>query len=55
MLKSYEQRQLSLLEFIDFMDAYKDTKLKMVEQHNGLVHAAADLNYAVGNDIIKLN
>jgi outer membrane protein, heavy metal efflux system len=55
MLKSYQGRQLSLLEFIDFMDAYKDTKLKMVEQHNGLIHAAADLNYAIGNDIIKLN
>jgi cobalt-zinc-cadmium efflux system outer membrane protein len=55
MLKSYQDRQLSLLEFIDFMDAYKDTKLKIVEQHNGLVHAAADLNYAAGNDIIKLN
>ena len=55
MLKSYQARQLSLLEFIDFMDAYKDTKLKIAEQHNGLVRAAADLNYAVGNDIIKLN
>jgi cobalt-zinc-cadmium efflux system outer membrane protein len=55
MLKSYQDRQISLLEFIDFMDAYKDTKLKMVEQHNGLVHATEDLNYAVGNDIIKLN
>ena len=55
MLKSYEQRQLSLLEFIDFMDAYKDTKLKLVEQHNGLIHAAEDLNYAVGNDVIRLN
>ena len=55
MLKTYEQRQLSLLEFIDFMDSYKDTKLKLVEQHNGLVHAAEDLNYAVGKDIIQLN
>lgn len=55
MLKSYRDRQLSLLEFIDFMDAYKDTKLKMVEQHNGLVHAVEDLNYNVGNDIIQLN
>ena len=55
MLKSYQDRQLSLLEFIDFMDAYKDTKLKLVEQHNGLVHAVADLNYAMGNDVIKLN
>ena len=55
MLKSYEQRQMSLLEFIDFMDAYKDNKLKLVEQHNGLVHAIEDLNYAVGTDIINLN
>ena len=55
MLKSYEQRQMSLLEFIDFMDAYKDNKLKLVEQHNGLVKAIEDLNFAVGNDIIKLN
>ena len=55
MLKSYEQRQMSLLEFIDFMDAYKDNKLKLVEQHNGLVRAIEDLNYAVGNDIIPLN
>ena len=55
MLKSYEQRQMSLLEFIDFMDAYKDNKLKLVEQHNGLIHAIEDLNYAVGSDIILLN
>lgn len=55
MLKSYQNRQLSLLEFIDFMDAYKDTKLKLIEQHNGLIHAAEDLNYTVGNDIIRLD
>lgn len=55
MLKSYEQRQMSLLEFIDFMDAYKDNKLKLVEQHNGLVRAIQDLNFAAGTDIIKLN
>ncbi len=54
MLQSYQQRQLSLLEFIDFMDAYKDTKLKLLEQHNGLIHAAEDLNYTVGNNVIKL-
>ena len=55
MLKSYQNRQLSLLEFIDFMDVYKDTKLKLIEQHNGLIHAAEDLNYTVGNDIIRLD
>jgi cobalt-zinc-cadmium efflux system outer membrane protein len=55
MLKSYQDRQLSLLEFIDFMDAYKDTKLKLVEQHNGLVKSLEDLNYAIGKDVIKIN
>ena len=55
MLKSYQDRQLNLLDFIDFMDAYKDTKLKLLEQHNGLVKSVEDLNYVVGNDIQKLN
>ena len=54
-LQSYEQRKIGLLEFIDFIDAYKDTKLKMIEQHNGLLHATEEVNYSVGSDIIKLN
>ncbi len=55
MLKSYEDKQMNLLDFIDFMDAYKDTKLKLVEQHNGLLRSVEDLNYAVGADVVKLN
>jgi cobalt-zinc-cadmium efflux system outer membrane protein len=55
MLKSYQERQMSLLEFIDFMDAYKDNKLKLIEQHNGLIHAIEDLNFAVNDTVIKLN
>jgi len=55
MLKSYQDRQVGLLEFIDFMDSYKDTKLKLVDQHNSLVKSVEDMNYAVGSDVIKLN
>lgn len=55
MLKSYKQRQVSLLEFIDFADAYKDTKLKILEQHTGLIKAFTELNYQVGKDVINLN
>jgi len=55
MLKSYQQRQVSLLEFIDFADAYKDTKLKILEQHTGLIKAIADLNFEAGKDLISLN
>jgi cobalt-zinc-cadmium efflux system outer membrane protein len=55
MLDSYRQRQVSLLEFIDFADAYKDTGLKLLEQHMDLIKAIAELNYQVGKDVIKLN
>ena len=55
MLKSYKQRQVSLLEFIDFADAYKDTKLKLLEQHTGLIKALVELNYQTGKDVIILN
>jgi outer membrane protein, heavy metal efflux system len=55
MLKSYQHRQVSLLEFIDFADAYQDTKLKLLEQHNGLLKAISELNYQAGKDVINLN
>lgn len=55
MLKSYQRRQVSLLEFIDFADAYTDTKLKILEQHTGLIKAIIELNYQAGQDIISLN
>ncbi|MBI1780518.1 MAG: TolC family protein [Sphingobacteriales bacterium] len=54
MLNSYRDRQVSLLEFIDFMDTYKDTKLKLLQQHSNLVAAVDELNYTIGKDIIKL-
>ncbi|MEP6949761.1 MAG: TolC family protein [Ginsengibacter sp.] len=55
MLKSYQQRQVSLLEFIDFADAYKDTRLKILEQHTSLIKALEELNYQAGKDVISLN
>jgi cobalt-zinc-cadmium efflux system outer membrane protein len=55
MLKSYESRQVSLLEFIDFADAYKETRLKILEQQTSLVKAIAELNYQAGKDLINLN
>ena len=55
MLNSYKERQLGLLEFIDFMDAYKDTKLKLTDQHHELIKSIEELNYAIGKDIININ
>jgi cobalt-zinc-cadmium efflux system outer membrane protein len=54
MLDSYRNRQISLLEFTDFIDSYKDIKLKLVEQHINLVKAIAELNYTVNATIIPL-
>jgi outer membrane protein, heavy metal efflux system len=53
-LKSYQARQISLLDFTDFLDSYKDTKLKLIEQHIGLVKALAELNYTINQTITKL-
>ncbi|MDT3403404.1 TolC family protein [Mucilaginibacter terrae] len=52
MLKSFQQRQISLPEFIDFFDSYKETKVKILEQQYNLQKAIADLNYAVGTTVI---
>lgn len=52
MLKGFKQRQISLPEFIDFFDSYKDTKLKILQQQYNLNKAIADLNYAVGTTVV---
>lgn len=54
MLKSYQARQISLLELIDFIDTYKDTKLKLVEQHNSLIKSIEDVNYTTNSTIITI-
>ena len=55
MLNSYQQRQVNLLEFIDFTDAYKDSKLKLLDQHTALIRSLIELNYQVGKDVIIIN
>ena len=54
MLSSYQHRQVSLLEFIDFADAYKATKLQVLQQQSEFIKAIADLNYEAGKDIISI-
>jgi cobalt-zinc-cadmium efflux system outer membrane protein len=55
MVKSFKDRQVNLLEFIDFIDDYKDTKLKLLDQHNNLVNAFAELNFTVNKTIVPIN
>ena len=54
MLSSYQQKQVGLLEFIDFADAYKETKLKILDQHMALIRSMIELNYQAGQNVIVL-
>ena len=49
---AYQQRQMSLLDFTDLFEAYKDTQLKYLQQQYNLQRAKEDLNQLVGKDIL---
>jgi len=53
MLQSYKQKQISLLEFIDFFDTYKDMQLQLFRQQLNIQLAKEALNYATGIALIK--
>ncbi len=52
-VKAYRARQLGLVEFIDFFESYKDTKVKVLQQQYNLQKAIADLNFNVGSTVIN--
>jgi cobalt-zinc-cadmium efflux system outer membrane protein len=54
MIASYGQRQVTLIEFTDFFDAYRETGIKRQQQRTNLRNAAAELNYTTGTTIINL-
>ena len=54
MVQSYQQRQISLLEFIDFFDAWKEAVTKQLEQQNSLQNVAEELNYSTGTTVINV-
>jgi outer membrane protein, heavy metal efflux system len=54
MLKTYQQRQISLIEFIDFFDAYKDTRVKEEQLIANQRNAAAELNFTTNQVNIRL-
>lgn len=54
MVDSYRQHEISLVEFIDFFEAYRDTRIKQYQQIANQRNAAAELNYTTHQNIIKL-
>lgn len=50
----YMKRNISLLEFIDLYDSYKETAFNIIETKEKVVGLANELNCKVGKEIIKL-
>ncbi|MBS1782077.1 MAG: TolC family protein [Bacteroidetes bacterium] len=51
-VESYRLRQINLIEFIDYFEAYKETMQKEMEQKLHQQLAEEELNYQVGTDIL---
>lgn len=51
-MESYRQRQISLIEFIDYFNAYKDAHENELQQQLNLQLSKEELNYQVGIDVL---
>lgn len=52
-VQSYQQKQISLLEFIDFFNDYTAAQQRLLQQQLTLQLAKEALNYQLGTDMIK--
>lgn len=52
-IESYRNRQISLVEFIDYLNGYEDIREKQLQQQLSIQLAKEELNYQVGIDILK--
>ncbi|MEI8075028.1 MAG: TolC family protein [Bacteroidota bacterium] len=52
-LTSYQSKQISLLEFLDFFNDYTASQQRLLQQHLNLQLAKEELNYHTGVDILK--
>lgn len=50
--KNFSNRNLSMLEFLDFMNAYLDNKQTILETYKSVNERLQELNYAVGRDLL---
>ena len=51
MIKNYEKRNISLIEFLDYYDAYKNNAVQVNNLQYNRVNAFENLNFCVGKDI----
>lgn len=51
-LQSYQSKQISLLEFLDFFNDYTASQQRLLQQHLNLQMAKEELNYHTGVDLL---
>ena len=51
--KNFENRDIGLLEYLDFFDAYLENRKIILEATKEVNEKAEDLNYAIGQDLIN--
>jgi len=52
MLKNFEKKNISLLEFIDYYDAYKENIVQLNSLLYNRINAFENLNFSVGKDVL---
>ena len=53
MLKNFEKKNISMLEFLDFYDAYKQNVIQYNNLQNNRLNAFENLNFTIGKDILN--
>ena len=53
MLKNFEKKNISLIEFLDYYDAYKENAVQLNTLLYNRINAFENLNFSVGKDIIS--
>lgn len=51
MLKNYENKNISLIEFLDYYNAYKENSIQLNNLQLNRINAFENLNFSVGKDI----
>jgi len=53
LILNFQRRVIGLIEFIDFFETYRDTKLSSFNLEQDFFQAQEQLNFSIGKDVIK--
>ncbi len=54
MIKNYEKKNIGLVEFLDYYDAYKENAVQLNNLQYNRINALENINFCVGKDVITI-